>query len=203
MIEQLLQGCQQLNINLSDKQIKQVEDYTRELKKWNKVINLTSINKDSDIVVMHFLDCFAIQPFITQESLVDVGSGGGFPGMALSILNPDLNIYCVDTVGKKVSFLLRVKSKIGAKNVVPCHTRIEDFTEIKPNQVISRAFSALQDFLNLSNLTAFKQSQFLAMKSKLVDKEIEESTFANNVIINRLTIPYLDAERFLVIKNGS
>jgi len=200
MIDQLLNGCDQLKISLSDKQIKQVEDYTLELKKWNKVINLTRINDDSEIVVMHFLDCFAIQPYIKGNSLVDVGSGGGFPGMALSILNPDLEIYCVDTVGKKVSFLTQVKAKIKAKNVLPKHIRIEDFDFIKPDQIVSRAFSSFQNFMDLSKRKAFKNSEFLAMKSKLVDQEIEESEYKKNVTIERLTIPYLEAERFLVIK---
>jgi len=200
MITQLLQGCEQLALELSDKQIKQVEDYTTELKKWNKVINLTSIDADKDIVVMHFLDCFAIHPYIKGETLVDVGSGGGFPGMALSILLPDLNVYCVDTVGKKISFLTRVKSVIGSKNVYPTHQRIEAFNAIKPDQVVARAFSSIQKFFSLSELESFKESQFLAMKSKLVDQEIEESAYKNNVTIERLTIPFLNAQRFLVIK---
>ncbi len=200
-IEPLLQGANQLGLDLSDKQIKQIEDYTAELKKWSKVINLTTIKQDRDILIYHFLDCFAVYPYIKGKSLIDVGSGAGFPGMALSILFPQKEIYCIDTVEKKIHFLMRVKAKIKSEQVFPLHQRIEKVVDIQPEQIISRAFSALDNFFDLSAQANFANSQFLAMKSKQAKTEIEQSKYKKSVTIKRLNVPFLQAERFLLIKS--
>ncbi len=202
-IEPLLEGANQLGLDLSDKQLKQVEDYARELKKWSKAINLTTIKHDRDIIIRHFLDCFAVYPYIKGESLIDVGSGAGFPGMALSILFPQKKIYCVDTVAKKIHFLTHIKAKLKSEQVYPLHKRIEALTEIQPEQMISRAFSALDTFFDLSTQANFSKSQFLAMKGKQAEAEIAQSKYKKSVTIKRLNVPFLQAERFLLIKTAA
>ena len=141
-------GVEALGLALSDAQIKHLLDYAALIQKWNKVYNLTALRDPADMLTHHLLDSLtAISPLIRHTQgqstkVLDVGSGGGLPGVVLSICLPELQVTCVDTVAKKAAFVQQVAASLKLSNLRGLHARVETLTD--PYQVIcSRAFASL------------------------------------------------------------
>ena len=174
------------------------------LLKWNKTYNLTALRDPAQAISHHLLDSLAILPHVGDGALLDVGSGGGLPGIPLAITRPQLPVSMVDTVQKKATFLRQASIELGLKNVAVYHARVEEMSG-QYAQISSRAFSELGMFVNLTRHLLAPGGRWLAMKGVRPDDEIRalpEGVVVEQVI--QLDVPGLDAERHLIIlKAGS
>ena len=156
--DMLIAGAKELNIEMRESNIKAFSLYLEELKKWNEKINLTSLRSDRDITVKHFLDSLTAARFLKDNkvsSLLDIGSGGGFPGIPLKIVMPELKVTLLEAIEKKVNFLKHIIRTLGLDNIEAIKGRAEDEEIIKTYKssfdcVISRALSSIKDYINLA-----------------------------------------------------
>ena len=194
---QLEGGMDNLGFEIMPENIDKLLIYKDLLLKWNKSINLTSIN-NKEIVTHHFLDCLAVIPFIKSSSLLDVGTGAGLPGIVIAIIKPDIKISLIDKVGKKIAFIKRVLAELDIKNVQTHHSRVELMTsEEKYDGIISRAFSNMGDFVQITKHLLKKQGVWYGMKSKKILND-EMKGIDNSWTLESLDVPFLKAERYLV-----
>ena len=194
---QLEGGMDNLGFEIMPENIDKLLIYKDLLLKWNKSINLTSI-KNKEIVTHHFLDCLAVIPFIKSSSLLDVGTGAGLPGIVIAIIKPDIKVSLIDKVGKKIAFIKRVLAELDIKNVQTHHSRVELMTsEEKYDGIISRAFSNMGDFVQITKHLLKKQGVWYGMKSKKILND-EMKGIDNPWTLENLDVPFLKAERYLV-----
>jgi 16S rRNA (guanine527-N7)-methyltransferase len=197
----LADGARMLRLELSDAQLAQLIDYLTLLSKWNAVYNLTAVRDPAQMVTQHLLDSLAAAPaFADAKNVLDVGAGGGLPGMVLAIARPDMRVSMIDTVHKKTAFLTQAKAELGLKNVAVHTARVEQLQVADKFDVItSRAFAELSDFVNWSGHLLAKGGRFIAMKGVLPQEEIARLPAGWKVAeVRPLTVPGLDAERHLV-----
>jgi 16S rRNA (guanine527-N7)-methyltransferase len=200
----LRSGAQALGLALSDAQIQQLLAYAALIQKWNKVYNLTALRDPADMLTHHLLDSLtAIAPLSRHIQgqpihVLDVGSGGGLPGVVLGICMPELNVTCVDTVAKKAAFVQQVAVSLKLPNLRGLHARVESLTD--PYQVIcSRAFASLPDFVTWSRSALAEDGVWMAMKGKHPQGEIDALPDDVKVFhVEPLTVPGLDVERCMV-----
>jgi 16S rRNA (guanine527-N7)-methyltransferase len=200
----LRSGAQALCLALSDAQIQHLLAYAALIQKWNKVYNLTALRDPADMLTHHLLDSLtAIAPLRRHTQgqpikVLDVGSGGGLPGVVLSICMPELNVSCVDTVTKKAAFVQQVAVSLKLPNLRGIHARVESLTD--PYQVIcSRAFASLPDFVTWSRSALAEGGVWMAMKGKYPQGEIDALPDDVKVFhVEPLTVPGLDVERCMV-----
>jgi 16S rRNA (guanine527-N7)-methyltransferase len=197
-------GAAELGLALSATQLDQLMAYLALIQKWNKVYNLTAVRDPQEMLTHHLLDSLtAIAPLVrhTQgqpSKVLDVGSGGGLPGIVLAICRPELDVSCVDTVGKKAAFIQQVAATLKLPNLRGIHARVETLTG--PFDVICcRAFASLPDFVNWSRSALAGQGVWMAMKGKHPHAEIDGLPADVNVFhVEPLTVPGLDVERCMV-----
>jgi 16S rRNA (guanine527-N7)-methyltransferase len=202
----LRKGAAGLPLALTDAQLERLLDYLALLAKWNAVYNLTAVRDPSQMVVQHLLDSLAAVPaFDSAKRVLDVGSGGGLPGMVLAIWaqasRPDMRIAMIDTVHKKTAFLTQVKAELGLANVTVYTGRVEEL-RVDPlfDVITSRAFADLSDFVNWSGHLLAEGGRFIAMKGVAASEETDRLPAEWRVLERTpLTVPGLDAERHLVI----
>lgn len=197
----LAEGVKLLPLSLSDEQLSKMIAYLALLVKWNSVYNLTSVRDPKEMVKQHLLDSLsAAHAFKNAQNILDVGSGGGLPGMILAICYPDKRISMIDTVNKKTAFLNQAKAELGLKNVTVHTGRVEALQVVDKFDVItSRAFSEICNFVNWSGHLLAEGGQFLAMKGVNPNEEIERMPTGWMVSgIEVLSVPGLDVERHLI-----
>lgn len=200
----LRSGAQVLGLSLSDEQIQRLLDYMALIQKWNKVYNLTALRDPVDMLTHHLLDSLtAIAPLARHTQgqpikVLDVGSGGGLPGVVLAICMPELNVSCVDTVAKKAAFVQQVAVSLKLPNLRGIHARVESLTD--PYDVIcSRAFASLPDFVTWSRTALAEGGVWMAMKGKHPKDEIDALPAGVKVFhVEPLAVPGLDVERCMV-----
>ena len=200
----LRSGALALGLSLSDEQIQRLLDYVALIQKWNKVYNLTALRDPADMLTHHLLDSLtAVAPLVRHTQgdairVLDVGSGGGLPGVVLAICMPELNVTCVDTVAKKAAFVQQVAVSLRLPNLRGIHARVESLTE--PYQVIcSRAFASLPDFVTWSRSALDEGGVWMAMKGKHPQDEIDALPADVKVFhVEPLAVPGLDVERCMV-----
>lgn len=200
----LRSGAQALGLVLTDAQIQHLLDYAVLIQKWNKVYNLTALRDPADMLTHHLLDSLtAIAPLRRHTQgqpirVLDVGSGGGLPGVVLAICMPELNVSCVDTVAKKAAFVQQVAVSLKLPNLRGLHARVESLTD--PYQVIcSRAFASLPDFVTWSRSALAAGGVWMAMKGKHPQSEIDALPTDVQVFhVEPLAVPGLDVERCMV-----
>lgn len=206
----LLNGAAALGVALSDAQCDALLGYLALMQKWNEVYNLTAVRRPAEMLTHHLLDSLAVLPPLRHHlsahgaagraaRILDVGSGGGLPGIVLAILEPHLEVTCVDSVGKKAIFIRQVGAELKLPNLSAVHARVEDL-RLPPFDVItSRAFASLADFTRLTRHLAGEQGVWMAMKGKQPDDEIAALPPDWAVFhVEQLTVPGLNAERCLV-----
>ena len=206
-LAQLLeQGSHALKLDLSPDQLRKLLDYTALLVKWNSVYNLTAVRDPARMVTQHLLDSLAAVPAIVDaRRLLDVGAGGGLPGIVFAIWAEhaarEMQITLVDTVQKKTAFLTQAKAELGLANVTVLHARVEKLEVAeKFDLIVSRAFAELNDFVTWSAHLLAPGGRFIAMKGVLPSAEIDALTSGWRVAgVERLHVPGVDAERHLVI----
>ncbi len=163
--EELTLGARELGVELTEAQHSQLLGYLSLLIKWNKAYNLTAVRDPDEMVSRHLLDSLSVVPFIEGDRQLDVGSGGGMPGIPLAILFPDMKVTVLDSNGKKTRFLTQVKLELKLDNLEVIHSRAEAFQPQVPfTGIISRAFSSLEDFTQWTRHMGDSKTRWLAMK---------------------------------------
>ena len=169
------------------------------LLKWNRTYNLTALRDPQQAISHHLLDALAILPHVGAGPLLDVGSGGGLPGIPLAIARPDLSVTLVDAVQKKATFLQQVVIELELKSVAVHHARVEEMRG-QYAQISSRAFAELARFVSLTRHLLAPGGRWLAMKGTRPDDELKALPAGSEVeAIIPLVVPGLDAERHLII----
>ena len=174
--DELRLGALQLGLDLSSAQQQQLMAYLALLNKWNKAYNLTAVRDPAEMVSRHLLDSLSVVPHVEQGGArwLDVGSGGGMPGIPLAIMFPERNFTLLDSNGKKTRFLTQVKLELKLANVDVVHSRVEQFRPPQPfTDITSRAFSSLEDFANWTRHLGDEDSRWLAMKGVQPDDELQ------------------------------
>ena len=198
--EQLQRGIAELGLQISASQQSKLLDYLALLVKWNKVYNLTAIRDPRQMVSNHLLDSLAIEPYLWSGRWLDVGCGAGLPGLVLAIVHPDWQFTMLDSNSKKTGFVQQAVIELELKNVRVCCARVEDFqAQEKFDGIISRAFTELGDFLNITRHLIAPQGRWAAMKG-LPEQEL--LGVPNDYVVERvisLEVPGLEAARSLVI----
>ena len=208
----LREGANALGLDLSEAQITQLLDFLALLQKWNKVYNLTAVRDPQEMLTHHLLDSLAAVPPLRRHvaqtaqgsaarpgaRLLDVGSGGGLPGVVFAICCPEVDVSCVDTVAKKAAFIQQAAGTLGLSNLHGIHARVE--TLAGPFDVVScRAFAALADFTAWSRQALAPHGVWLAMKGKHPHDEIAALPADVSVFhVEQLTVPGLQAERCIL-----
>ncbi|MDZ5603168.1 16S rRNA (guanine(527)-N(7))-methyltransferase RsmG [Pseudomonas sp. RP23018S] len=165
--EELSTGAQQLGVTLTEQQHALLLGYLGLLIKWNKAYNLTAVRDPDEMVSRHLLDSLSVMPFIHSQTQrwLDVGSGGGMPGIPLAILHPHKQVTVLDSNGKKTRFLTQVKMELKLDNLQVVHSRVEAFQPAQPFcGIVSRAFSSMENFTGWTRHLGDTSTQWLAMK---------------------------------------
>lgn len=202
-IETLRQGAALLGTALSDMQAEQLLAYGTLMLKWNKVYNLTALRDPASVLTHHLLDSLAAVTPLQREwagkgKLLDVGSGGGLPGVVIAIMRPDLEVSCLDAVAKKAAFVQQVAAELELPNLRGLHARVESLTG-SYEVISSRAFASLPDFFNGSEHLLAPGGVWLAMKGKVPSDELAVLPEGIAVFhVEQLAVPGLDAERCIV-----
>ncbi len=199
----LEEGARALGLAPSAQQLAQLEAYGALILKWNKVYNLTALRDEASVRTHHLLDSLAaVGPLNRQQPgparLLDVGSGGGLPGVVIAILRPDLTVRCLDAVAKKTAFVNQVAAELQLSNLRGVHARVETLAG-EYEVVSSRAFASLTDFFDGSRQLLARQGVWLAMKGRVPTDEMATLPLGVEVFhVEQLAVPGLDAERCIV-----
>ena len=204
-------GLQSLQLALDERQVGLLLDYLGLLQKWNKVYNLTAVRDPAEMMTHHLLDSLAaITPLLRQVGdrsvkLLDVGSGGGLPGVVIAIACPQIDVTCVDTVAKKAAFIQQAAATLKLPNLRGLHARVESLNALSGqgyDVVCSRAFASLVDFTNWSKSALNEGGVWMAMKGKHPGDELETLASARPgvdvFLVEQLQVPGLDADRCIV-----
>lgn len=197
----LQQGAQALGLSLNDQQLQALETYLQLLNKWNQTYNLTAVRNSERMVSYHLLDSLSIVPHLTQvQRLLDVGSGGGMPGIPTAIARPDMQVVLIDSNHKKTAFLRQAALELNLSNVEVITERVENYRpEHLFDGIVSRAFADLDEFVRLTRGLINSKGVWLAMKGVHPYEEISQlDELARVVEVVALQVPGLDAERHLV-----
>ncbi len=207
------EGGRALNVPIGAEIADRFSRYGEELLRWNRRINLTAITDPLEAAVKHFLDSAAVSPHIPPHArLLDIGAGAGFPGLALKILRPDLEVALVDAVRKKVSFQQHMIRTLSLSGIRARHARVEDIFESDAHGfdvVICRALTDLPRFFQMAGPLLAPNGMCIAMKGRPEEVEAEirasvaEDGPAPHWRMIPYTLPYLDARRTLAIHSAS
>ena len=205
----LKEKSNKIDVKIKDKEVEQFYEYMNSLLEWNEKINLTAITEPKEVILKHFIDSITIQKYIQKEnSVVDVGTGAGFPGIPLNIVNNEAKYTLVDSLNKRIKFLNEIIDKLSLKNIETIHSRAEDFA--KENRetydvATSRAVAALNVLLEYLLPLVKVGGLCICMKGSNVQEEIEASSNALKILggqiekVEQITLPDSDIIRNIVI----
>lgn len=202
----LKSACERLALTVDTATLDRLLGYLALLQRWNATYNLTAIREPGEMLAQHLADCLAVVEPLRRHlgsgsarRILDVGSGGGLPGVVLATLEPSWAVTCVDAVGKKVAFVRQVAVELGLRNLSAEHARVEALRLPSFDLITSRAFASLTDFVALTRSMLAPGGAWVAMKGKIPEAELVE--LPNGVAVfhvEPLTVPGLDAERCLI-----
>ncbi|MEQ1816244.1 MAG: 16S rRNA (guanine(527)-N(7))-methyltransferase RsmG [Nitrosomonas sp.] len=207
LLQQITQSLRALNYDFSAQEKPLpglIERYLLLIEKWNKIHNLTAIRNLQDMLYQHVMDSLAVLPHINGPQIIDVGSGAGLPGIPIALARPDWQVSLVESNQKKSSFLQQIKIELALQNVAVIGQRIEDIRlDKKVNTIITRAFSGLGEFIDLSRELAVDNDEncrWVAMKANCSESELKQiqPPFSIEKSVS-LTVPGLDAARQLIV----
>jgi 16S rRNA (guanine527-N7)-methyltransferase len=211
----VIDGARELGLSVTDRQVRQMQAHAMDLLQWNRTTNLTAITDPRDMAVKHYLDALAPAPWIGKAArLLDAGTGGGFPGIPLKIIRPDLAVTLVDSVRKKVSFLKHAIRTLELADTVAVHGRLEQLGNHADfrgqfDVVVCRAFSSLADFAALTEIFLAPGGCLLALKGPRTDETLDLDGHDDGrpvrlgkrcfvVQVHRYRLPFSDSQRRLV-----
>lgn len=202
--ESLALGVQGLGLELSPDRQRRLLQHMAMLLKWNRVYNLTAVRDPQEMLTHHVLDSLSLLPPLLRHTrgqacrILDVGSGGGLPGLVLAACRPEIEVTCVDAVAKKAAFVNQAAAALALPNLQAIHARVESLTGAWP-VIVSRAFASLANFTRWSEAALAPDGLWLAMKGKVPESEIAELPVGVRVFhVEPVTVPGLLAERCLV-----
>ena len=200
---ELKQGSQKLGLELSEEALNLLLKYQDALVLWNKAYNLTAIRDPKEMLVKHLLDSLSILNDLPQGRLLDIGTGGGMPGMIIALCQPERSCVLLDSNGKKIRFLKQFIADLKLQNVIAVQTRVENEDMIQElglfDVITSRAFASLTDFVDASTPYMHDSSIIASMKGLIPQDEIDaiKDKFSCNII--ELNVPRLDEQRHLLL----
>jgi len=203
-------GIQEIGLDLSSANIADLELFLQEMGRWNQVHNLTAIEGEKNSIGLHLIDSIAVLPILRRflkeptPKIADLGSGGGLPAIPIAILQPEWQLTLIEAIRKKTAFLQHIRGKLKLKNINVLSERAEDVAVQQPAQydaVISRAFTNLARFLELSLPFLKPNGLVFAMKSKRADEEMQDVCMDDWQLVadEPLHIPNLAVERRLLV----
>jgi 16S rRNA (guanine527-N7)-methyltransferase len=192
-----------LELDPNPAQLAALSVYLDLLQRWNATYNLTAVRERSAMRSQHLADCLAVVAPLRRHRahgrLLDVGSGGGLPGVVIAALLPQMDVTCVDAVGKKVAFVRQVAGALQLPNLHAAHARVENLALPSFNVITSRAFATLELFVRLTEQHLAPDGVWLAMKGRTPDEEMAAlPPFVEVFHVEQLAVPTLDSQRCLV-----
>ena len=154
------------SLNLTDTQVSQADKYLDQILKWNKTRNLVSRNLRKNDLAEHFLDCAVLQKHLMPGSVIDLGTGSGFPGVCLGIIDPNREVTLVDSNRKKTSFLIHIKNELGLNSVLIKNARVEEIKQINEINIVCRAFKEPATLLKSLENKISKKNKIILMVSE-------------------------------------
>ena len=209
--QELEQKAKKMQINLSENQVNQFYKYMELLLEWNEKINLTAIIEPKEIILKHFIDSITILPYInTQNKVLDIGTGAGFPGIPLKILNKENEFTLLDSLNKRINFLNDVIQRLNLEKIKAVHGRAEEFINQNGEResydiVTSRAVARLNILLEYMLPFTKIGGKCICMKSFEIDEELEEAKKAIEILggelekVDVITLPESDIKRKIVV----
>jgi 16S rRNA (guanine527-N7)-methyltransferase len=199
-LELLLAGAADMGLPLDANHGETLLCLIDELEAANAQFNLTAIRDRPGMLRKHVLDSLSLQPYLRGARLADVGTGAGFPGLPLAIMNPERRFSLIEATGKKARFVTQTAERIGCRNVEVVHARAETYRPLELyDTVMARALSSLADFVAYAGHLCTPEGRLLAMKGKRPDEEVSALPKSFRVVaVHRLKLPGLDDERHLV-----
>jgi 16S rRNA (guanine527-N7)-methyltransferase len=203
LLQQLQQGCKALELEVPQERQLKLVAYVELITKWNKAFNLTSVRDPLEMISRHILDSLAILPYLEGRSLLDVGTGAGLPGIPVAILKPEMAITLLDSNSKKTRFLQQVKAELKLDNITVVHSRVEQAELPKFDLVTARAFSTIDDIIDLAGRHCDDAGCLVLMKGVYPDEELQAVTGVDTggfslQDIQSLDVPGCDGQRHLV-----
>ena len=203
MKDTLQAAATELGLELSDTQLDQLLAYLALLQKWNKVYNLTAVRDPAQMLSHHLIDSLSViaplQKHGAPARLMDVGAGGGLPGVVIAICCPGIDVTCVDAVAKKATFIQQVAAELKLPNLHGVHSRVEQLATEPFGVITSRAFASLVDFTSLTRQHLAEGAVWMAMKGQHPADEIAALPADVDVFhVEQLAVPGLDAQRCIV-----
>ncbi len=197
-------GIDRLGLDVSSAAVEKLLAFMALLKEWSGTYNLVAPREREFLLTRHLLDALSIAPWLREGSLLDVGTGAGLPGLPLAIIKPEMEVTLLDSAGKKIRFIRHVDRTLKLGNIHPLHQRIEDLSGAVYANITSRAFASLREFVEAVRPCADQSTRLLAMKGVNPRQELEElPDWVNVESVEPLTVPYLHAERHLVLMSIS
>ena len=201
-------AAMELGLALDAEQVSTLVRFMSMLQRWNTTYNLTAVRDPAQMLTQHLFDSLAVVGPLRRrlalqngiaKRLLDVGSGGGLPGAVLAVVEPELTVVCVDSVGKKAAFITQVASELGLANLFAIHSRVEALKVLPFDVVVCRAYASLPDFVKSSRALLAKAGVWMAMKAKVPADEIAALPAGVEVFhVEPLVVPGLAADRCLV-----
>ena len=174
LVHRLVNDAKSMGVTLTEHDASRLQQLLDELERWNRTYNLTAITKREDMVTHHLLDSLAIHGDLHGTAIADVGTGAGFPGLPLAVVNPQRRFTLIDSAGKKIRFVSHAAHALGLTNVEGVHARVESLRPAKPfDTVVARAFAALPEMLENVSPLCGPQTRVLAMKGKWPQEELD------------------------------
>ena len=211
MKEKVKEISKEIDIELSEGQLAQFKKYMDLLLEWNEKINLTAITEEDEVVLKHFVDSMTVLKYIDEgASIVDVGTGAGFPGIPVSIAKDDVNVTLVDSLNKRINFLQEVISEINLTNIKAIHSRAEDFGQNKEHREkydisVSRAVANLSVLVEYLLPLVKVGGKCICMKGSEVEEEISNAKFAIKELggkielVDEFCLPGTDIKRNIIV----
>jgi len=198
-------GMDRLGLQVPSGTVDKLLTYLSLLKEWSGTYNLVAPRERDFLLTRHLLDSLSIASWLQAGSLLDVGTGAGLPGLPLAIIDPEREVSLIDSAGKKIRFIRHVGRTLKLGNIHPVLNRVEDMDETAAfANITSRAFASLADFVEAVRPFADQSTRLLAMKGIYPHKELEDlPEWVNVQSVEPLTVPYLHAERHLVLMSVS
>jgi 16S rRNA (guanine527-N7)-methyltransferase len=193
-------GIAKLGIPYTEKQIHSFITYLDELKKWNKAQNLTGLKTDSDIIIKHFLDSLLFFKVLPEnvKTVADIGSGAGFPGIPLKIINPDLEVFLIEPTKKKVIFLRHISHKLGLQGIEVIDNRLEDIEGLRVDVAVTRALFSIREFYEKAERIINDKGFLLLNKGPKFEDELK-GVEIKNISVKEFKLPFLNIMRYMIV----